>query len=439
MATTYTETQVMMTLAGLAATGATERPSGETLVEHKARILKGINTQLAMPGLATNNEWTAKWVGLTPSRANLAYLAFNPNIGISGIINPSYALVLRGTVGGSPIDTSEDMEVGLMLPFAAGGMPGNGNLGNISQGAMEAFTDILMGTDLLSVLADPVPPVLYVVGHSLGGAMVTTVSLYLAAANVLPLDRILPYTFAAPTAGDANFAAWFDTQFPSAQCVINKWDLVPNAWATLADLPAHPGVNPFYPDGSHHMPGPGPTATPANSVGIIIGSVAAGTNNNTYVQPTQQPPLNAGSSPLFFDPYPMTAQTLVQMFEIQVGFQHANNTYLTLLGAPMLPASAPVIASVGPTSGPASGGTSVTILPPSGVTFAKDSVVDFGIIPAASCTVADGGSSITAVAPVGVGTVDIRVTNEFGTSPAVPVYPNLTFDTFSDQFTFNPA
>jgi len=161
-----------------------------------------------MPGLATNNEVTAKWVGLTPSRANLAYLAFNPNIGISGIINPSYALVLRGTVGGSPIDTSEDMEVGLMLPFAAGGMPGNGNLGNISQGAMEAFTDILMGTDLLSVLADPVPPVLYVVGHSLGGAMVTTVSLYLAAANVLPLDRILPYTFAAPTAGDANFAAW---------------------------------------------------------------------------------------------------------------------------------------------------------------------------------------------------------------------------------------
>ena len=46
----YTETQVMMTLAALAATGATERPSGETLADHKARILKGINTQLAMPG-----------------------------------------------------------------------------------------------------------------------------------------------------------------------------------------------------------------------------------------------------------------------------------------------------------------------------------------------------------------------------------------------------
>jgi hypothetical protein len=149
--------------------------------------------------------------------------------------------------------------------------------------------------------------------------------------------------------------------------------------------------------------------------------------------------LNDGSSPLFLDPYPIGAQSQVQMFEVQVGFQHANNTYLTLLGAPTLPSLAPVVASVGPTSGPATGGTQVTILPPGGVTFAADSVVDFGIIPATSSTVAGDGTSITATAPVGVGTVDIRVTNEFGTSPAVPVYPNLTFDNFSDQFTFNPA
>jgi hypothetical protein len=171
----------------------------------------------------------------------------------------------------------------------------------------------------------------------------------------------------------------------------------------------------------------------------LIDNVAKGTDNNRYVQPKQQPSLNAGSPALFFDPYPIGAQTSVQMFEVQVGFQHANNTYLTLLGAPTLLPSAPVVASVSPANGPASGATPVTILPAAGVTFAKDSVVDFGVIPAASCTVADDGSSITAAAPVGVGTVDIRVTNEFGTSPAVPVYPNLTFDNFSDQFTFDPA
>ena len=68
--------------------------------------------------------------------------------------------------------------------------------------------------------------------------------------NVLPLQRILPYTFAAPTAGDGNFAAWFHSQFPLAPCVINKYDLVPNAWATLAELPKDHKDNPFYPDGS---------------------------------------------------------------------------------------------------------------------------------------------------------------------------------------------
>ena len=39
----YTDTQVMMTLAALAATGATERPSGEARDAQAARILRGIN------------------------------------------------------------------------------------------------------------------------------------------------------------------------------------------------------------------------------------------------------------------------------------------------------------------------------------------------------------------------------------------------------------
>ena len=104
----YTDTQVMMTLAALAATGATERPSGEARDAQAARILRGINAQLAKGNLATGNSWTAIWVGLTDSRANLAYLAFNTS-------NGAYALALRGTMAGSPIDSSEDMQVGLML------------------------------------------------------------------------------------------------------------------------------------------------------------------------------------------------------------------------------------------------------------------------------------------------------------------------------------
>lgn len=365
------------------------------------------------------------WVGLTASRANLAYIAKN-NTGVS----PQYALCLRGTVAGSPIDTSEDMEVGLMLPFAAGGG------GNISQGAMEAFTDIIMGTELMDTLRIFAPSELYVTGHSLGGALVTTVSLYLAQ-NFLAAKDIWPYTFAAPTAGDAAFATWFDQQFLSAMCCYNYYDLVPNAWATLTNIPADHKTNPFYPNSSDKPAGPGPTATPLNAIGILIDSIAENTNENSYAQPAQQTALNSPSdgTPIFLETYPPGAKTDIEQFEVQVGYQHANNTYLTLLSATPLPDVAPVVASVNPSSGPP--GTVVTISPPDGYSFSPDSVVDFGIVPAAAATVARDGSSITAIAPFGVGTVDIRVTNIYGTSPVAPVYPNLTPYDYNDQFTFH--
>ncbi len=126
--------------------------------------------------------------------------------------------------------------------------------------------------------------------------MVTTVSLFLAAAGIASTSFVSPYTFAAPTAGDSNFASFFNTQFPSAKCVVNKYDLVPNAWATLTSLVDNHKTNPFYPASDTTPKGPGPTATPLNAIGAMIKSMAAGTNGNTYVQPTQQPPLNAGSS-----------------------------------------------------------------------------------------------------------------------------------------------
>jgi hypothetical protein len=433
---TYSDTQIMMTLAAFTADGAAARPSGETVAEQTTRIGNGITAQLALTDLATSGDWSLTWVGLTQSGANLAYIAQGPNDSDG---NSVYALILRGTVMGNPIDTTQDMQVGLWLPFAAGGTPSSGSPGNISQGAMAAFTDIVMGTDLLTQIETCAPYTLYVVGHSLGGAMATTVALFLqqlVSAGTLSITSILPYTFAAPTAGDATFASWFDSQFSGAVCTYNKYDLVPTAWATLASLPGGFISHPFYPGSSSNPAGPGPTAEPLNEVGILIGTVAKQTNGNTYVQPTQQAALNGGSSPLFLTPYPAAATSSIQQFELQVAFQHNGNTYLTLLDAPTIPSSVPAVASVSPTSGTSAGGTSVTITPPSGTTFTADCVVDFGIAPAASQTVADDGSSITAVSPAGYGTVDIRVTNMYGTSAAVPVTPNLSGENYSDQYTF---
>src|SRR5262249_50572344 len=161
---------------------------GETRASQEQRILSGINRQLDILGMAPGPNWRAIWVGLTANRANLAYLAFDPSNE-----DRQFVLCLRGTMAGSPIDTSEDMQVGMMLPFAAGGTPRTGPLGKISQGAMQAFTDIVMGANLSQVLTSYQPSFLYVTGHSLGGAMATTISLWLAT-FLLPRDKIAPYT-----------------------------------------------------------------------------------------------------------------------------------------------------------------------------------------------------------------------------------------------------
>ncbi len=87
---------------------------------------------------------------------------------------------------------------------------------------------------------------------------------------------------------------------------------------------------------------------------------------------------------------------------------------------------APRLTSTSVSTGPAAGGTSVTI---SGTGFTGATAVDFGATPAASFVV-NGDTSITAVSPPApAGTVDVTVVSAGGPSPASPV----------DQFTFVEA
>jgi hypothetical protein len=83
----------------------------------------------------------------------------------------------------------------------------------------------------------------------------------------------------------------------------------------------------------------------------------------------------------------------------------------------------PSITSINPTSGPATGGTSVTI---TGTHLGDTTQVYFGATPAASFTIVSE-TSITAVSPAGTpGTVDITAGNATGTSGTSP----------ADQFTY---
>ncbi|WP_205746406.1 IPT/TIG domain-containing protein [Dyella amyloliquefaciens] len=84
--------------------------------------------------------------------------------------------------------------------------------------------------------------------------------------------------------------------------------------------------------------------------------------------------------------------------------------------------ASPTVTSLSPTRGPAAGGSSVTI---TGANFSAVTAVTFGATAAASFTV-NSATSITAVAPAGTGTVDVRVTTFGGTSATGP----------EDQFTY---
>jgi alpha-tubulin suppressor-like RCC1 family protein len=85
---------------------------------------------------------------------------------------------------------------------------------------------------------------------------------------------------------------------------------------------------------------------------------------------------------------------------------------------------APAVAGVSPSAGPQAGGTSVTII---GTNLAEATAVRFGSTTA-SFTV-NSGSSITAIAPPGSGTVDVTVTAPAGTSSTNP----------ADRFSYVPA
>jgi cysteine-rich repeat protein len=101
-------------------------------------------------------------------------------------------------------------------------------------------------------------------------------------------------------------------------------------------------------------------------------------------------------------------------------YNQSNHAYL-LLAPGFVPA--PRLTGVAPTSGPAAGGTSVTL---TGTGFTGTTAVSFGDAPALSFTV-NGDTAITAISPAtGAGTVEVAVTTAGGTSSA----------SSSDQFTF---
>ncbi len=98
-----------------------------------------------------------------------------------------------------------------------------------------------------------------------------------------------------------------------------------------------------------------------------------------------------------------------------------NDVVLTQTGT----ISTPTVSGVTPNTGPAAGGTLVTI---TGTGFTGATAVDFGTNPASGITVVNG-TTITALSPAGSGAVDVTVVIPAGTSAT----------TAADRFTYTTA
>ncbi|MFC5640133.1 IPT/TIG domain-containing protein [Kitasatospora cinereorecta] len=397
--------KVTMTLAAIAATAATPRPSGESLAAQAARVTLGITTHLADTSLATGGDWELLWLGLSPDNANLVYLAQN----IQGA--NEFAVAVRGTVAGNATDMLEDLSVGTVVPFTAGGSP---KPVSVSRGAMAAFTQVVTvssnGANLVQALDTalrkaPPNPTVYVTGHSLGGCLATMVAPYLQTVQwPSGAPKFALSTFAAPTAGNQDFADFVDSlRWVANEHCYNAYDLIPRAWADLA------AAKGWYPE-------PGPAAD--FDVKALLSTIGSLPGPNTYAQPGIPFVLNPDyGQPGSYDPY--ATRSSVQDFMAQVGFQHSNALYLAQLGAPVV-SPGPVVTSFSPAFGPT--GTELTI---HGSGFGTDpqlmeTVVDFGTVPCDKFTVNADGTQITCYAPEGVGVVDVQVTTILGTSPASP-------------------
>jgi hypothetical protein len=336
---TFTDRQVMVTLATLA---YVKPMAGDpAYLERQQRYMLGeLTTALADTGLATQGEWSVLWIGLTDDQSNLAFIARNS-------AKDKLAVVVRGTVVEATlaglINAYEDLSVGTVTHF-----PPGAHDAQVAYGSAVAFSRLtsasftvpgypLTGMNLLLALQTLIAdgsPTIYVTGHSLGGCTATMIALYLQ--ELVPGCVFQVYTFAAPTAGLKSFADLFDHRFGGSSTatnsswrVMNVWDIVPRAWAELADVVI---ADDWYPK----------DVGPSRDWDVFgaLTTAAALPGSNVYVQPsTNVVAINDkpdyGVLPMLWDANAVKADDTD--FVNQVMFQHSlAKVYMPLLGAPAL-------------------------------------------------------------------------------------------------------
>jgi len=216
----------------------TDENSGSKAVQQIKKLLPA----MPVPSGHVKGQWSIGWGPVvSPDNSNLMYAA---EFSDSGSKLPVFAaVVIRGTdtqaqPSGILKQVIEDLDATHQVAF-----PTNNHSGaKIARGTQLGF-NTLMGfkdggrnveTYLKNfVAAHPGAPVV-VTGHSLGGCQTTVVALHLA--STVPGTKIVPNSFAAPTAGNADFIKLYEKTFSFCPRWFNNIDLVPMAFAGLGGI-----------------------------------------------------------------------------------------------------------------------------------------------------------------------------------------------------------
>jgi hypothetical protein len=303
---TYTDSQIMMTLAAI-----TYAPAKEI----ESYLLPTTN-----PANATQGEWALAWgpAVTTIDEGNLMFVTYNKS-------THQYAIAIRGTYPyfglALLVDLYEDLDVSHPLPWQYPPVPG----ALVAAGTLDGLNDLIRfrsnGVAFHAFVDSQIAPSgadIFITGHSLGGALATVLAPWLAyrlsESNVK--SAVTPYTYAAPTAGNTAFASFYTGLFKSSYRYYNAIDIVPKAWADLSSIKS------LYPS-------PEP-ACPWELKGTI--DLISDWLNAIKASYTQT---NGAGVSLPGAPSPASD------FFAEALDQHDHNYYLKLLGAPTVPIAAP--------------------------------------------------------------------------------------------------
>lgn len=313
--TIYDAAQVMMTLAAFAYAEASQ-------ISGLLQNSPAPDPPVTPPVYATDSNWALVWgPALSTSSSNQMYVVNNSQTG-------EYAVAIRGTepswtIGGL-VQLYEDLDIDTPVAWPYTSSTSNPQ---IAQGTNVGLNDLLgmqytnggnSQTLLEYLTANASTATLYVTGHSLGGCLASVLALYLA--DELSGAMVVPYTFAAPTAGNQAFADLF-SNFSQSYRYYNTLDAIPLAWGNLV------GIETLY---GSTVPCPSPYQAIIKGVDDLMTKDLG--SDTFYVQPGVGTPLTGTICPV----HNTGLFAAEKNFDEEIGDQHDHNLYLSLLGAPTL-------------------------------------------------------------------------------------------------------